>query len=130
MLELKITPRFNDTDGLGHINHAQIVTWFEEARRPLFKLFIPDLDPKNWNLILARIEVDYLAQMTYMGEVEVKTCFEKLGNSSITIQHEAWQDGVLGAKGRCVMVHFDYKAQKSLAIPAEIRRELEKHMKD
>lgn len=55
MLELTFHPRFNDTDALGHINNASAASWFEEARRPIFEIFIPDLDPKKWNLILARI---------------------------------------------------------------------------
>lgn len=30
---------------LGHINNASYATWFEEARRFIFRFFVPDLDP-------------------------------------------------------------------------------------
>jgi len=49
-----ITPRFSDTDALGHINNTMVPIWFEGARDPVFKLFMPELDPNNWQLILAR----------------------------------------------------------------------------
>ena len=36
MFTKTITPRFNDTDALEHINNASFVSWFEDARRPIF----------------------------------------------------------------------------------------------
>lgn len=52
---------------------------------------------------------------------------EKLGNSSMTILHEAWQNGRMAARGHAVMVHFDHILKKSTAIPDAIRRELNQH---
>lgn len=127
MLKTTITPSFADTDALGHINNASIVVWFEDARRPIFRLFVPDLDPKKWNLILAKIEVDYKSQATYTDEVEITTIVEEIGNSSVTIFHEAFQNGQKIASGTAVLVHYSYKAQKSISIPENIRKVLEKH---
>ncbi len=124
MEQLKIIPRFNDTDALGHINNASIVSWFEEARRSLFKVFIPDLDPKKWNLIIARVEVDYLAQGQFNEEVLLNTWIEKVGNSSIVVVQEAIQLGTPIARGKAIMVHFDYELQKSAPIPEEIKSKL------
>lgn len=128
MLKLDITPRFNDTDGLGHINNAAVVTWFEEARRPIFEFFIPDLDPKKWNLILARVEVDYLKQAHYQSQTQIQTYFEKIGNSSMTIIQKAIQNGEVVAQGKCIMVHFSYETNTSSPIPDDIRSKLEKHL--
>lgn len=125
MLTQTITPRFNDTDALGHINNASIVTWFEQARKPIFEIFVPTLSPKDWNLILARIEVDYLGQGYYEKEVTLKTYFEKIGNSSMVIINEAFQEGEMIAKGKAIMVHFDYATNKSKPIPDDIREKLE-----
>ncbi len=55
--KLTVCPRFNETDALGHINNSVLINWAEEARNPIFMIFTPDLDPKNWELILARNEV-------------------------------------------------------------------------
>ena len=54
-----LMPRFSDTDALGHINNTTIPVWFEGAREPVFKLFTPDLNPKDWHLIIAKIEINY-----------------------------------------------------------------------
>lgn len=123
-MEIKITPRFNDTDALGHINNANYATWFEEGRRPIFQFFVPDLDPKKWCLILARLEIDYLAQGHYQKEVTIKTQVEKVGNSSFVLVQEAIQEGIVIGRGKTFLVHFDYYLQKSKPIPDEIRNKL------
>jgi len=127
MLTYSLTPRFNDTDALGHINNASYSIWFEDARRPVFEFFIPDLDPKKWNLILARVEIDFLAQGEYQKEVAIKTSVEKIGNSSFVLLQEAYQDGKIICRGKSTLVHFDYQEQKSAAIPLNIKALLEKH---
>lgn len=125
MIELTMKPRFNDTDALGHINNASYATWFEEGRRPVFELFVPDLDPKKWNLIIARIEIDYLAQGHYQKLTTIKTRVEKVGNSSFVLIQEAFQDGVAICRSKSFLVHFDYGHQKSVTIPDAIRSRLE-----
>ena len=125
MLKTTFHPSFSDTDALGHINNAKFVTWFEDARRPVFELFVPDLDPKKWNLIIARIEVDFLAQGYFQKETTVTTSVEKIGNSSFVLIHEAIQDNKPICRGKVFMVHFNYTTQKSERIPDEIRKSLE-----
>lgn len=125
MTEYTFHPRFNDTDALGHINNASYATWFEEGRRPVFELFIPDLDPKKWNLIIARIEIDYLAQGNYHKLTTVKTSVEKIGNSSFVLLQEAFQENVIICRGRSFLVSFDYGQQKSTPIPEAIKKKLE-----
>lgn len=125
MLNYTLIPRFNDTDALGHINNATYSTWFEDARRPVFEFFVPDLDPKKWNLILARVEIDFLAQGEYQKSVEIRTSVEKIGNSSFVLLQEAFQDEKIICRGKSVLVHFDYETQKSSPIPGAIRVKLE-----
>jgi acyl-CoA thioester hydrolase len=127
-MEYTFKPRFNDTDALGHINNASIATWFEEGRRSIFEYFIPDLDPKKWNLIIARLEIDYLAQGYYQKPVTVKTHVEKIGNSSFVLVQEALQDGVVISRGKSFLVCFDYTKQKSFPIPEEIKTKLRQHL--
>ncbi len=129
-LEVKLSPRFKDTDALGHINNASITTWFEEGRQPIFRYFIPDLDPKKWNLIIARIEVDYLAQADYQGEITIKTNVAKIGNSSFQLHQEAFQNNTLISKAKTFLVHFNYTTQKSEPIPENIKNKLETHFRD
>lgn len=121
----RIEPRFCETDALGHINNTALPAWFEFARGPVFEMFNPSLDLDKWNVILRRIDVDFLRQLHMTGSVEVRTTIEKIGNSSLTLRHEAWQGGELAATGEAVLIHFDYRSQQKADIPAEIRERLE-----
>ena len=99
MFSIRVTPRFGDTDGLRHINNIALVEWFEVSRNPIFRIFTPDLDLSydKWKLILVRTEFDYIGQMYYGEDVEIKSYITKIGNTSFTIGHEAWQDEELKA---------------------------------
>jgi len=74
-----IATRFSDTDGLGHINNTMVPVWFEGARDPVFKWFMPDLDLTKWNLILAKIDVEFHAQMYYGEKMEIRTYIGRIG---------------------------------------------------
>lgn len=128
MFSMKVTPRFYETDALGHINNTVLSNWFEASREPVFRLFNPSLALKEWNLILARVEIDYVAQTHYGKEVEVRSWVGRIGNSSFVVEQEAWQEGVCVARGKAVQVFFNYASQKSEAIPAQYRALLEQHV--
>ncbi|MDX1451995.1 MAG: thioesterase family protein [Oleiphilaceae bacterium] len=130
MLSTVIQPRFSDTDALGHISNTAFPIWFEEARTGLFRIFHPTLDVKTWPLIIARIELDILAQTYWGSDVRIDTYLSKVGNASCHIIQEAWQNDVLVAKGKAVMIYFDYQQNKSVPIPEAIRDQLAMHVKD
>jgi acyl-CoA thioester hydrolase len=131
MFKIIITPKFGDVDALKHITNTVLADWFETGRNDIFKFFTPDFDLtyEKWKLIMARTTYDFIEQM-YLGKnVEIRTFILKIGNSSFTIGHEAWQDGRLKVKGDAVCVHFDFIEQKSKPIPKDIREKLEEHIK-
>ena len=68
-----INPRFSETDALGHINNNTYGIWFEAARDSIYKIFIPSLNAKKWNLIMAHSSYDFLAEVHYGKEVIIKT---------------------------------------------------------
>lgn len=125
-----IEPAFYDTDALGHINNTRLPAWFEMARNDLFRLFTPDLDPRKWRLIMARMEIDYRAELHYGSDIELRTYLSRLGNSSFTVTQEAWQKGVLTNLGHTVLVHFDHGEKRAVRIEGELRTALEAHMRD
>lgn len=132
MLKMIVTPRFGEVDGLKHVNNNVIGEWFELAREELYRYFIPDLDLslEKWNLILVRNETDFLGQIRYGQNVEIRTYILKIGNSSFTIGNEVWQNNELMAKGKSVIVHYDFINEKSIRIPEDIREKLKVHFLD
>jgi len=130
MFHLEIEPRFNDTDALGHISNTALPVWFEQARKPVFRIFQPGLEIANWPLIIARIEIDLLAQSYWHMPVQIRTGIGKIGNSSFHVVQEAWQNDKKIARGVAVLIHFDYAAEKAVPIPDDIRAQLAEHMID
>lgn len=119
---------FSDTDALGHINNRMLPIWFEGARDPVFKIFMPELDIRDWRLILAKMEVNFHAQMFYGKSVEIRTYIGRIGHSSFDVYQELWQEEVKAASGTAVMVHFNHKTQRSTPIPDDIVEQLKLHM--
>ncbi len=130
MFTRTVEPAFYDTDALGHINNTRLPAWFELARNDLFRLFTPDLDPRQWRLIMARMEVEYLAELQYGSEIEIRTYVSRLGNSSFTVTQEAHQEGRMTNIGRTVMVHFDHQSKKAVPIEGTLREALEAHVRE
>lgn len=123
-----VTPRFGDVDGLRHINNTMLPVWFELGRDPLFRYFNPEMSLENWNLIMAHIDVDFLLPMTLGADIEIRTSLARIGNSSLTVHQEAWQNGVLSAQGNAVVVHYDFTSRQSRPIPDAIRAQLKEHL--
>lgn len=119
-----------DTDSLGHVNNTSLPLWFETSRNPVYKIFNPhmQLDPMVWNLIMVHTEFDYLDQIYYGHEVEIRTYIEKIGNTSFTVYQEAWQKGKLRGTGRAILVDYDFNRQEKVEIPVDVKKELEKHL--
>ena len=130
MFTTTVTPRFGDMDALGHINNTVPVVWFELARNPIIQIFDPMLELKRetFTLIMAHSDYDYIDQLYYRHDVELKTWITRIGTKSFTVYHEAWQQGRLCVKGSAVLVHYDFNEEKSTPIPEEKKKILAEHL--
>lgn len=130
MFTLTITPRFGDVDVLGHINNTTPALWFELARNPIFRMFSPDLtvSHETWPLIMAHTDFDFVGELFFGTDIEIRTFVAKIGTKSFTVYHEAWQNGKLCVKGNAVIVYFDFTAKKSVPIPDDKRGLLSEHL--
>lgn len=130
MFKRKMTVRFSDTDGLGHVNNSNFFTYMEEGRTEIFRLFNPALELRTWNLIVASAGCNFLRQVRLTDTLTVYTWIGKVGNSSFVVEQAIQNDaGEWVARGRAALIHFDYRNQQPVPIPAEIRGQLEEHAK-
>ena len=131
MLTTIIQPSFSDTDSYGHIDNSAVAHWFETARNPLLKFFVPDrnIKMKTFPLFMAHTDYDFETGLIFKNEVEIRTWITHIGTKSFTIYHEAWQKKRLCVKGSAVIVHYDFKAGKSSPIPKEKWRFLLEHLR-
>jgi acyl-CoA thioester hydrolase len=119
-----ITPRFYETDALGHINNASIAAWFEVARVNFLES-LGESDPsaaKDW--ILASIKIDFAAETFYGTDVIANITEAKIGNSSLTVVCEMMQGEKMTVRGTATLVHIDAQSKKPARIPEELREEL------
>lgn len=114
--------RYGDTDRQGHVNNAVFATFMETGRVEL--IYNPD-DPlleEGFSFVLAKLDIDYLAEVLWPGTVEIGTRVVKVGRSSVTMQQAVFQAGRLCASAETVVVHFDQATRKSHAF-SETQRE-------
>jgi acyl-CoA thioester hydrolase len=117
-------------DILGHINNTVLPIWFEHARTPLIKLFSPDLEIRHetWPLIMAHMDFDFVGELFFRADIEIRTVVSHIGTKSFTLYHEAWQEGRLGVKGNAVIVYYDFLKKETVPIPDDKRKLLEEHL--
>ena len=121
---LTLTPRFCETDALGHINNTVIPVWFEAAREPIFEIVNPGQDLAKWNMIIAGFNIAFNAPTFYGKEVTVKTYISRVGNSSFEIAQSCWQNGRQTAEAKTTMVHYNYQTEKSQPMSDAVKAQL------
>lgn len=108
--------RFGDCDPMGHVNNAAYSTYLEQARIAV----LGGLEP----FILARVEIDFRAELRPGEEVDIRSRCSRIGTKSFDLEHELWAAGRLVAEARSVLVGYDYRAGASVPLTDDLRRRL------
>ena len=127
-----ITPiqvRFRDMDAMGHVNNAVYLTYLEMGRIAYYTtLFGPNVSARDFNFILAHVEVDFRSPVHLGEEIFIGTRVERVGNQSFHFTYEIREGatGRLVAEAKSVQVMYDYQRQQTMsAIPEEFVARLE-----
>jgi acyl-CoA thioester hydrolase len=113
--------RFRDLDAMGHVNNAVFATYVEQARiEYLRSLGVLD-GPLYMGMILARLELDFLAPAMSEGEVEIGVRTARSGNKSFELEYELEQAGRPIARASTVLVAYDYDEARSIPLPESWR---------
>jgi acyl-CoA thioester hydrolase len=108
--------RFRDCDSMGHVNNAVYSTYLEQARIGI----LGDLEP----FILARVEIDFRAELRAGEHVEVRSRCSRVGTKSFELEHQVWAGDRLVADAKSVLVGYDYEAGTSVPLTENQRRRL------
>ena len=121
----RIPVQWGDMDAFGHVNNARFFTWFETARIAYFReVGLPADLVGGIGPILAHTSCDYLAPVTYPGEVLVGARVTRLGRSSFHHEYVITpgdRPDQPVARGAGVIVFFDYEVGESVPIPDDLR---------
>jgi acyl-CoA thioester hydrolase len=117
-----IEVRYGDLDPQGHLNNANFLTYFEQARIQYWiqmGFFTKDQSFMEIGVIVADVHLTYLAPVYFGQNIKVGVRVAKLGNKSMT-----WEQNIVDAdtgnelaKGELVIVAYDYKVGKTISIP-------------
>ncbi len=113
---------FRDVDTFGHVNNAVYLTYFEWARAQLwFSLTGAKGEPTDIGFIVARAEVDFLAQIG-MEAIDICARISEMRTTSFdTVYEIRLRSGKVAATGKVVVVLFDWKSQRKLPIGDALR---------
>jgi acyl-CoA thioester hydrolase len=119
-----IGPRYSDYDTRGHVNNAVYLTYFEIGRHHAWQALTELGD--DFPFIMLESFVRYVSQAKWGVPLAMDITVAE-------VRTKAWvwtyrivdaRDERLIAEGRTVQVMFDYEAQRSVPIPADIRDRL------
>jgi acyl-CoA thioester hydrolase len=108
--------RFSDCDPMGHANNAVYSTYLEQARIAT----LGGLDP----FILARVEIDFRAELRAGDQLEVRTRCSRVGTKSFELEHQIWAGNRLAGEAKSVLVGYDYESGASVPLSDDIKRRL------
>ncbi len=117
--------RYGDTDRQGHVNNAVFATFMETGRVELIYNAEDPLLDEGYSFVLAKLDIDYLAEILWPGTVEIGTRVTRVGRSSVAMQQAVFQAGRLCASAETVVVQFDQATRKSHAFSDQQRAKLE-----
>lgn len=117
--------RYGDTDRQGHVNNAVFATFMETGRVELIYNADASLLDDGFSFVLAKLDIDYLAEVLWPGTVEIGTRVVKVGRSSVAMEQAVFQNDVCCARALTVVVHFDQTTRKSRPFNEVQRAKLE-----
>lgn len=122
---VEIQVRFADLDAYGHVNHATFFTFLETARTLVFKDPFLELMDRGLLLMIVKAECRYLKPVDLNGKVIVAMQLEEHRRTSFSLGYQVHDgQGTTFAAAKTVMVCFDEKRGKPVAIPGEMRQAL------
>jgi len=111
--------RFNDVDGLGHVNNATIQEYFDLGRMQYMdEVFGNTMFTGNETIIVASIHTDFMSPIYLRDDIDVKTAIVHLGNKSLKMEQQAVcrNTGAVKATCKSVMVGFHKETEEALVL--------------
>ena len=121
-----INTRWRDMDALGHLNHATYLSYMESARVDVyiqlgFSAIRKEMDKST---ILGSMSVHYLAQVTHPSRLDIGHRICRVGTKSFDFLAAVFQGDKPVCNALFKLIAFNYKLNKTVPVPDEIRENL------
>ena len=118
-----------DIDALQHVNNARYLNFLEEARISYSQQLLNTYNSiQELNILVARVEIDFMRPILFGEEVQIYTRIAKLGNKSFVFESiittNANGDENIAAKASQTLVAFDPKTGKTVSINDNLRAKI------
>lgn len=108
--------RFNDTDRLGHVNNAVFAVMLEQGRSELAFIIGLPIGASDQSLVIVRLELDFVREMGWPGEVRVESEVARIGGRSFTMRQRLIHQNELCARALTVLVIMDQASKRAVPI--------------
>ncbi len=109
--------RYSDQDAMQHINNVAVCALLEAGRVSFLESLFEGTERSAFAMVLARVTIDYLNELTFPGTVDVCGRIVKIGGRSLTSQYAIFQRGECCVVSQSVNVFFDSKTRRSAQPP-------------
>lgn len=113
--------RYCDTDRQGHVNNAVFATFCETGRVKFLLDPAAPLAPPGCSFVIARLILDYRAEIRWPGEVRIGTAALSLGRSSFILGQGLFVAETCVATAESVIVLTDDSTRRSTPLPEATR---------
>jgi acyl-CoA thioester hydrolase len=117
--------RLGDTDRQGHVNNAVFATFAETGRIEFMRDETLKLDRDNLGFVVARVEIDFRAELHWPGAVDIGTRLVSVGRTSWRMEHGMFAGERCVATAVSVMVTIDRATRRPTPLPEQLRTWLE-----
>ncbi|XSG73229.1 acyl-CoA thioesterase [Herpetosiphon llansteffanensis] len=122
--EYPLEVRFRDLDGLGHVNNAVYLTYFETLRLQFAIELLGAVNLADVPFILGEATVRYLKPVFFGDQLQGSVDISRIGNKSFTMLYTLKRGNEIVTQGATELIWFDFKSQRSVPIPDSFRQQV------
>jgi acyl-CoA thioester hydrolase len=116
--------RFADTDRHGHITNTVFAACCQNARMELLYSSKRVPTPPNTQFVIARLVLDFRAEMHWPGTVEIGTRVDRIGRSSITLAQALFMAGQCVATAESIVALVNTTTRRPIPLTREVAQAL------
>ena len=116
--------RFADTDRQGHITNTVFAVCCQNARMELLCDATRVPIPKNAQFVIAKLVLEFRAEMHWPGMVEIGTRIDRIGRASVTLAQALFMHERCVATAESVVALMDTTNRQSMLLPQETAQAL------
>ena len=126
-LKLELRIDWSELDIYNHVNNVAFIKYLQAGRVNFWEqsgLAKFHTDTKKGPMLVST-HCDFKKQLTYPGQIIIRTRVSHIGNSSFSLEHVIVNDNdEVCALGKDVAVCYDFNAQETFPIPEWLRKEM------